>query len=165
MQLGVHEAPLYHEHEHMYHQLMPADSRRRLLRFPIPVEFDRQRHSCNLSAGICPAVYDFLRARTTTTASTPHLQALEVTVATTSQPAQALGLRSADTLTFTISMHLSVHPTIRDDGWVDLVKVLPLPLFGRASAADIKTVVKESFSTNKARFKYVAWQGDSVAVI
>ena len=89
MQLGVHEAPLYHEHEHMYHQLMPADSRRRLLRFPITVEFDRQRHSCNLSAGICPAVYDFLRARTTTTASTPHLQVLEETVATTSQPAQA----------------------------------------------------------------------------
>ena len=43
VQLGVHEAPLYHEHEHMYHQLMPADSRWRLLRFPIPVEFDRQR--------------------------------------------------------------------------------------------------------------------------
>ena len=54
---------------------------------------------------------------------------------------------------------------VDDDGWVDLVKVLPLPLFGRASAADIKTVVKESFSTNKARFKAVAWQGDSVAVI
>ena len=54
---------------------------------------------------------------------------------------------------------------VDDDGWVDLVKLLPLPLFGRASAADIKTVVKESFSTNKARFKYVAWQGDSVAVI
>ena len=32
---------------------------------------------------------------------------------------------------------------VDDDGWVDLVKVLPLPLFGRASAADIKTVVKE----------------------
>ena len=43
VQLGVHEAPLYHEHEHMYHQLMPADSRWRLLRFPIPVEFDRHR--------------------------------------------------------------------------------------------------------------------------
>ena len=44
---------------------------------------------------------------------------------------------------------------VDDDGWVDLVKVLPLPLFGRASAADIKTVVKESFSTNKARFETV----------
>ena len=54
---------------------------------------------------------------------------------------------------------------VDDDGWVDLVKVLPLPLFGRASASDIKTVVKESISTNKARCKYVAWQGDSVAVI
>ena len=32
---------------------------------------------------------------------------------------------------------------VDDAGWVDLVKVLPLPLFGRASAADIKTVVKE----------------------
>ena len=50
MQLGVHEAPLYHEHEHMYHQLMPAGSRWKLLRFPIPVEFHRQRHSCNFSA-------------------------------------------------------------------------------------------------------------------
>ena len=54
---------------------------------------------------------------------------------------------------------------VDDDGWVDLVKVLPLPLFGRALAADIKTVVKESFSTINARFKYVAWQGDSAAVI
>ena len=34
VQLGVHEGSLYHEHEHMYHQLMPAGSRRGLLRFP-----------------------------------------------------------------------------------------------------------------------------------
>ena len=39
--------------------------------------------------GFGPAVYDFLRARTTTTASTLNLHALEETVATTSQPAQA----------------------------------------------------------------------------
>ena len=38
---------------------------------------------------------------------------------------------------------------------MDLVKVLPLPLFGRASAADIKTVVKESFSKNNTRFETV----------
>ena len=39
--------------------------------------------------GFGPAVYDFLRARTTTTASTLNLHALEETAATTSQPAQA----------------------------------------------------------------------------
>ena len=55
----------------------------------IPVKFDRQCHSCNFYAGFGPTVYDFLRARTNTTASIPHLQALEETVTTTSQPAQA----------------------------------------------------------------------------
>ena len=73
----------------MINECLHTDSRWRLLQFPIPVEFYLQRHSCNFSAGFGPAVYDFLRARTTTTASTPHLQALEETVATTSQPAQA----------------------------------------------------------------------------
>ena len=50
--------------------------------------------------GFGPAVYDFLRARTTTTASTVNLHALEETVATTSQPAQATrckGLREEQT--------------------------------------------------------------------
>jgi hypothetical protein len=41
------------------------------------------------AVGFGPAVYDFRRARTTTTASTLNLHALEETVATTSQPAQA----------------------------------------------------------------------------
>ena len=44
---------------------------------------------------------------------------------------------------------------VDDDGWVYLVKVLPLPLFVRALAADIKTVVKESFSNNNASFEIV----------
>ncbi len=35
-------------------------------------------------------------------------------------------------------------------------------LFRCASAADSKTVVRESFNTNKARFEYVARQADSV---
>ena len=109
MQLGVHEAPLYHEHEHMYHQLMPAGSRWRLLRFP--------RRLLNI---------------TNTTASIPHLQALEVTVATTSQPTQTThckGLREEQAHTrhqLVIAATFTLHKTNRSFSFLAANHLLPL---------------------------------------
>ena len=64
-----------------------------------------------------------------------------------------------------IPQNYGLENGVDDDGWVNLIKMIPLPLFDHASATDIKKVVKENDSTNKARFKYVAWQGDSMAEI
>ena len=188
MQQGVHEAPLYHEHEHMYHELMPADSRWRLLRFPIPIELDRQRHSCNFYLGLrnsclrLPASknnYDCFNSEIACTERDCCDRPTACPGNTLQGPARRTGTPPAQLpcckafvdvvsklgVCAKYPQNYGLENGVDDDGWVNLIKMIPLPLFDRASATDIKKVVKENDSTNKARFKYVAWQGDSVAVI